>query len=43
MIFSVQNDDTNIFSIRRQDQSADNSLVIFHKILLEYKNGVYFS
>ena len=43
MIFSVQDDDTNIFSIRRQDQSADNLQVKFHIILTEYKNGVYFS
>ena len=43
MIFSVQDDDTNIFLIRRQDQSADNSQLKFHKILIEYKDGVYFS
>ena len=43
MIFSVQDDATNIFSIQRQDQSADNSWVKFHEILIEYKNGVYFS
>ena len=43
MIFPVQEDDTNIFSIRRQDQSADNSQVKFHKISTEYKNRVYFS
>ena len=43
LIFSALYDDTNIFSIWRQDQSAAISKFKFWKILNRPYNGVYFS